>query len=450
MKKYWKQINWPQTLSYIVAAAAVVLIYLVLSHLRLLGGAIGRIFYYLRTFIWALVIAYVLSPLVARIDQSVFGFMKQRKASNALSVALTYLICIAAVALLAWIVVPQLAESITSLVSNLNSYLQKLEAAVLELAGLLHLDGLDVENLFAVSEKLLDQAGEWLTGNLTAVATTFYSVGSSIVSFILALILSVYLLLDWKRFNYSLRRFIRAVSGEHTHAVLSRFAQRSDEILKAFVRSNFLDSVIVGIITFLVMQVLRQPYAILISVLMGVMNIIPTFGYWIGYVPSVIILFLVNPWYFIWFTLQTIIIHMIDGNVIKPKLFGDAVGLSGLWVLASIIVGGRLGGILGMLLSVPVTAIVAFMLEDIITACQRAKNIDEPPMPDETRERRMARRAEQLAEQARRMREKSRRFARHAVVRHEEKHGAAPSDGNDPAEHHDREDRPHDSSGTGA
>ena len=134
MKKYWKQINWPQTLSYIVAAAAVVLIYLVLSHLRLLGGAIGRIFYYLRTFIWALVIAYVLSPLVARIDQSVFGFMKQRKASNALSVALTYLICIAAVALLAWIVVPQLAESITSLVSNLNSYLQKLEAAVLELA----------------------------------------------------------------------------------------------------------------------------------------------------------------------------------------------------------------------------------------------------------------------------------------------------------------------------
>ena len=197
MKKYWKQINWPQTLSYIVAAAAVVLIYLVLSHLRLLGGAIGRILYYLRTFIWALVIAYVLSPLVARIDQSVFGFMKRRNASNALSVALTYLICIAAIALLAWIVVPQLAESITSLAANLSVYLTKLEQAVLELAGLLHLDGLDVENLFAVSEKLLDQVGEWLTGNLTAVATTFYSVGSSIVSFILALILSVYLLLDW-------------------------------------------------------------------------------------------------------------------------------------------------------------------------------------------------------------------------------------------------------------
>lgn len=434
MKKYWKQINWPQTLSYIVAAAAVVLIYLVLSHLQLLGGAVGRILYYLRTFIWALVIAYVLSPLVARIDQTVFGFMKRRKASNALSVALTYLICIAVVSLLAWIVVPQLVESITSLAANLKVYLEKLEQAVLELAGMLHLDGLNVENVFAVSEKLLDKAGKWLTGNLSEVATAFYSVGSSIISFILALILSVYLLLDWKRFNYSLRRFIRAVSGERAHAVLSRFAQRSDEIIKAFVRSNFLDSVIVGIITFLVMQVLRQPYAILISVLMGVMNIIPTFGYWIGYVPSVIILFLVNPWYFIWFTLQTIIIHMVDGNIIKPKLFGDAVGLSGLWVLASIIVGGRLGGILGMLLSVPVTAIVAFMLEDLITVCQRAKGIDEPPMPDETREHRLARRAEQLAEQARRMKEKSRRFAMQAAARHEERR-------------REKEDRSHDPDG---
>ena len=421
MKKFWKQINWPQTLSYIVAAAAVVLIYLVLSHLQLLGGAIGRIFYYLRTFIWALVIAYILSPLVARIDQTVFGFMKRRKASNALSVALTYVICIAVVVLLAWIVVPQLGESITSLASNLNQYLEKLEKAAMELVSSLHLDGLDVENVFAVSEKLLDKAGKWITGNLTAVATTFYSVGSSIISFILALILSVYLLLDWKRFNYNLRRFIRAISGERTFAVLSSFAQHSDEIIKAFVRSNFLDSVIVGIITFLVMSVLRQPYAILISVLMGVMNIIPTFGYWIGYVPSVIILFLVSPWYFIWFTLQTIIIHMIDGNIIKPKLFGDAVGLPGLWVLASIIVGGRIGGILGMLLSVPVTAIVAFMLEDLITVCQHSKGINEPPMPDESREQRLAQRAEKLAEQAHRMKEKSRRFAQQAAARHEER-----------------------------
>ena len=134
MKKYWKQIDWPRTISYIVAAAAVVLLYLVLSHLRLIGGVVGRVLYYLRTFIWALVLAYVLRPLVARLDRTVFGFMKKPKASNALSVALAYVICFAAVGLLGWIVMPQLIESLRSLAMNLTIYLAKLEQAVVQLA----------------------------------------------------------------------------------------------------------------------------------------------------------------------------------------------------------------------------------------------------------------------------------------------------------------------------
>lgn len=387
MKKLWKSIDWPRTLSVAAAGVIVVLVWMVFSHLGAAFKVIGRVLFYLSTFIAGLVIAYILSPLTQFFNRTIFRRMKRRKVANTISVILTYVVLLGVVALLLYAVIPQLVDSIATLASNLPSYYANFEGFVHRISQheFAQRLGIDLKSILNIAERLTDRVKDWLTEteNLSSVAGTFVNLGTGLVNAAIAFVISIYVLLDWTRFNHGLRRLGRAIFGEKTRSNLQYFALRSDFIIKGFVRNNLLDALIIGILNLVVMLILGMPYASLISFIVGVTNIIPTFGPIIGYVPSALILLLINPWYALWFSILTILLQTMDSSVIKPMIFKDAVGLPALWVLVSIIVGARAGGIWGMLLAIPLTGILAFLLEDFIRAALKKKGMDDPPPPDD-------------------------------------------------------------------
>ena len=150
------------------------------------------------------------------------------------------------------------------------------------------------------------------------------------------------------------------------HSRLRTFFRQCNHIVLRYFGSDLLDSLLVGVANAIFMLIFRMPYVALISVIVGVTNLLPTFGPVIGAVPAALILLLVDPWKALWFVIWTMVLQTIDGYVIKPLLYGDTLGLPAVWVLVSIIVGGRIFGVLGVLLAIPFAAICSYLLDKII------------------------------------------------------------------------------------
>lgn len=387
MKKHFRDIDWGSVATYTVTGVLIVLAYLLLNHLGTIFHVLGRVYYYLRTFFAGLAVAYVLRPVVVFFCDTVFKKLGNRKAANSLSVVITILLLLGLVTLILYTAIPQVVQSLTVLVSNLENYYLRLVEFVNHLreGDLVRKFGLDAEldNLLSSSENIFERLRIWITENLGDIALTFKDVGASVINVLLSFILSVYLLLDWNRFFYQASRLSKALFPEKFRAEIGYIAVRSDYILKGFIRSNLLDAVIIGLVNFLVMTIFGMPYAPLISLIVGVTNIVPTVGPVIGYVPSALLLLFTNPWQALWFTILTVVLQLADSNLIKPLIFKDAVGLPAVWILVSILVGARIGGLLGMLLAIPVTAILAFLLEDFIGNRLKKRQLPDEPPPDQ-------------------------------------------------------------------
>ena len=144
------------------------------------------------------------------------------------------------------------------------------------------------------------------------------------------------------------------------------FMSRCNDILVRYISVDIVDGLIVGAVNFLFMLIMGMPYSVLISVIVGVTNLAPTFGPIIGAVLGSFILVLVNPWHALWFLVFTVVLQTVDGYILKPKLFGDSLGVSSLMILIAIVIGGRLFGVVGILLAIPFAAIIDFTWKDFV------------------------------------------------------------------------------------
>ena len=409
MKHFWKDIDWGKTVSYIITASAVVLVYIVLTHLGTLFAIAKQVLDYLSTFITGLVLAYIIRPAVVFFNRVLFAKIPRKKTANALSVALTILLLLGILSLILYAAIPQLVDSLTTLISNINNYYESFEKFIQKIMKneFIRNTGIneELERLLYSSEGVLTFIKNWLSDNLSNIAGGFYNVGTSIVNVALAFVISIYLLLDWDRFFHHVRRLLRALFGGTFREKCKYFLLRSDYIFKGFIRCNLVDALIIGGVNLIVMTIFGMPYSFLISIIVGITNIIPTFGPIIGYVPSALLLVLIDPWKALWFTVLTVVLQMLDGNVIKPIVFKGAVGLPAVWVLVSIIVGASVGGVLGMLLAMPVTGILSFTLDHYIVRRLAAKDIPDTPLPSDIPEE--VRQRKDLRKSLREMRKKA-------------------------------------------
>ncbi len=353
--------------SYTIATCAAVILYMVLSNIGSIFSGIVSFFSFIRPVVMGIVVAYIFNPLADMIEGKVLKEMKNEKTRWNLSVLLTLIIVAVFIILLGVALVPQLAESVYALVSNMDSYVKSLQNLLRGFQdGKGKILGIDFAVIINFGESVLGSISTYFKENMDSFVVTTSNIGRALFDLLMALILAIYFLFDkkgiTKRCNYL---FLLLMKNEN-HEKFIAFLDRCNDITIRYISVDIFDGLIVGIVNFLFMIIMGMPYSVLVSVIVGVTNLAPTFGPLVGAVLGSFILVLINPWHALWFLIFTIILQTADGYVIKPKLFGGSLGVSSLMILIAIILGGRLFGVAGILLAIPVAAIIDFTWKDFV------------------------------------------------------------------------------------
>ena len=356
---------------YAVAACIAVAFYVLLAHMGSITNGILTFLGYFKTIFLGCIIAYVMNPLARMLQHSVFKRIKQDKLQWYLSIAAAVILLLALIGFLLRILIPQLMNSLVILVSNMDSYLDSFEVLM---QRWLQSDSLQLDRIFNSSEGIVKRIQDYFLLNADSFFRSSAEAGKSFVTWVIAFVLSVYMLASKESIKRECKRLLSALMSENKYVEMTRFLSRCDRILVRYIVSSLADAAIVGIANALFMTAAGMEYAGLISVVVAVTNLIPTFGPIIGGAVGVLILLLVKPVHALVFIIFTFVLQFIDPYFIKPKLFGNTLGISGLLILMSVIICGNLFGVFGLLIAIPLAAIVDFVYkEGILVLLERKK-----------------------------------------------------------------------------
>ena len=247
--------------------------------------------------------------------------------------------------------------------------------------------GLDVSKAVTALddyEQLMNELGNLLAGAVPKIVASVGSIASNVVDIFTAIASSVYMLAEKDKLLRQLRILARAILPRPVAQVVLDTFTLANENFEGFFIGKIIDSGIIGVLTFVCCSLLNISFAPLIAVVVGITNIIPVFGPFIGAVPCIIILLFVKPIDAVKFLVLILIIQQVDGNIIGPKILGKSIGVSALWVLFAIVLGGDLWGVVGMVLGVPVFATLYALLREFVQWCLDRRGIDADGNPAQT------------------------------------------------------------------
>ena len=369
-RNYFEEKKW---LQYTIAACSAVLFFVVLTELNAIFAQIGKFMTLIRPVVFGVVIAYLISPLVNFLNRTLYSGIKKEGVRQQLSnVTAMITVCILFILLMSGLI-PQLIDSIRMFISNINAYAETLQDMLEFIVEKGESHNLDMSILDKSTTGLLNDLVSIITENTGKIAEGSLSATSSALNLGLGLILAVYFIVYKNTVISSYHRILHAILPEKKYKSTTSFLSECNMIMTTYVVSDILDGIIVAIINAIFMMITGMPYLVLISLVVGVTNLIPTFGPFIGAFIAGLILLCSSPQSVVLFLIFTLVLQTIDGYVIKPKLFGGALGVSGVWITLGIIVGAKLFGITGVLLSVPVVAIIQFVLHGYIVKKEEEK-----------------------------------------------------------------------------
>ena len=380
-----KYLYWGITAFCVITCS--ILFYMALNYLDELKQGLTRLLEILSPFIFGLVIAYLLNPLVKLLKNRVFGplfdrlFRKTEKGSRAarmISVILAEIFMLALITGLFFLIIPQLYSSIETIVVNSPTYIESLTNwATKLLADYPEISKYVAQTLGDVNTNIIS----WLQTTilpklgslLSNVGTGVRYVVTTVYNLVIGVIVSVYVLYDIEGFKARAKRLLYSFMSVESAKKFLDALRFTDRTFIGFLNGKLLDSAIIGLICYIFCVIFKMPYALLVSVMIGVTNIIPFFGPLIGAVPSAIIILMVDPVKCLVFIIFVILLQQLDGNFIGPKILGNSVGISGFWVMFSIIVGAGLFGFWGMVLGVPIFVVIyTFVNEGIKKRLRRS------------------------------------------------------------------------------
>jgi len=320
---------------------------------------LGWIIAILNPFLTGLVVAFIINIIMKYLENKAFRFLDKpkfklwQKLKRPVCMLLSFLIILLAIAAVVLFVGPQLAQSIRLLSGNMPIYVSYLQNMTSTALGWFNL-GVEDLGSFAISwNDIFNRVSSILADISPRVLNFATGFTSSLFNFFMGVIFAIYLLLGKEKLLYNVEITSKAVLSPKNFSNAKSIAAKANLIFTSFVVGQLTEAVILGVMYFIGTSIFRMPYAPLISTIMAVCSLIPMFGPIIGAIPSAFILLMVNPNLAIIFVIMAVVFQQIEGNFIYPKVVGDSVGLPGIWVLFSILVGGSLFGAIGMVLSVP-------------------------------------------------------------------------------------------------
>ena len=369
---------------FLVVAACVLFFFLIF---RLPGilSFFGKILSVTQPVIIGLVIAYLVNPIANSINGGLLKLSNKyfnkkprliRKISNAISVFGALAVFILMIILIIYMIVPQFIESISSMIKVLPG---QLDTFIKEISAEFERNK-DLQNLI---NALYEYEQEWLqndlTGYVNSIATYFASGVWSVVSFLknfaVGLIFAVYILFNKALLMRQFRKLLYACLNNAAVEHIFKTGKKAHRIFSGFIYGKLLDSFIIGVLCFIGISILKIPYTMLVAVVIGVTNIIPVFGPYLGAIPCAALILLTDPIKGLYFIVFIILLQALDGNFIGPKILGNSTGLSAFWVVFAIVLGGGLFGVVGMLIGVPLFAVIYYLVTTFVNFRLNKKNL---------------------------------------------------------------------------
>ncbi|MEQ2455098.1 AI-2E family transporter [Flavonifractor hominis] len=362
-----------RSISMLLVLLLAILFYVGLTHFDIISVRIAMFMKVLSPFITGFAIAYLLNTPVSFFERKVYD--KQRY-KRGLSILTVYLLALAVVVILLNLVIPQVMQSVMDLAGNMQTYLNSLDALVQNASTQFGLDTESVNEALGSYQDLVKTVTEAVSKSLPQLLDFGVAVGNGVITGITALISSVYMLAGKGRLVPQLKKLIYAVLPKRRADRLLDICSHANGVFIGFINGKLIDSAIIGVLCFFLCLIIRIPYPMLISVVIGVTNIIPFFGPIIGAIPCLMILVIVDPWAALRFLILVLALQQFDGNILGPKILGDSTGLSAIWVLIAIVTCGGLFGFPGMVLGVPTFAVLYTLVRDWVNKRLREKRID--------------------------------------------------------------------------
>lgn len=363
--------------AFLVIAGAIAFYYMINDFNRVmsfLGGFMGL----LSPFIYGAVLAYVLNPVLNWLEGKAFPFIFKDKISKkgrrTIGVICSFLFAATVVAIFLAILIPQIVQSVDSLTRTIYNYIPRVQALVTELVNqygsnevanqIMKALGIDSNNIGASLQSWLTSGYDFLTRALPNLLGGVLKITSGLLNWVVGIIISVYLLLSKEVFYAQVKKFLFAFTPNNFASGMLKLTNDSNNIFCGFISGKILDSAIIGVICFAGCYILKMPYTLLVSVIVGVTNVIPYFGPFIGAIPSIFIIIIADPWKALIFAGFVLILQQLDGNIIGPKILGDSTGLSAFWVIFSVTFFGGMFGFIGMVIGVPTFAVIYSLIRN--------------------------------------------------------------------------------------
>ncbi len=364
--RFDKDLPGKKWIEYTIATCSAVLLYVLLGNLPSIVRGFRDAFHYVSPVLFGVVIAYVLDPIAKLVEQTVLSRVRNRSRARIAACVITLVGVTVFLAILMVALVPQLVASIGTLISNAGSYAVRARSLLAQLSAFAAEHDVDISSFTQAGDDLVGIITRLIPSNINSIIDTSFSIGASMFNAVISFILAVYFLLDKERILSAISRFLRSLLPKKQFSESLSFWRRSNSILVRYVAFDLLDGLIVAALNYVFMKICGMQYSMLISVLVGVTNLAPTFGPIFGGALSAFILVLIDPWHALLFLIFTLILQTVDGYILKPRLFSGSLGVSSAWILIMLIIGGRVFGVAGILLSIPVAAIISFMVSDFI------------------------------------------------------------------------------------
>lgn len=327
-----------------------------------------------------IIMAYLFNPVLKFCEKRIFRFKaatkRQHITKRALSLVLTYIIILIILTIFLLLVIPQVYLSCADLASKMGGYIDSTLNWINDFLSNSKFIGSDINNIDDVISKMFEifdinmatfgsklqeivtNSSNVLKDYFPKVVDYFKGITNGFINTIIGVIFSVYFLASKEKLTAQTKKLLRAITSQKTYNSTLELANYTDKTFGGYITGKLLDSLIVGILMFIICGICKMPYTPLVSVLVGVTNVIPIVGPFLGAIPGTFIIFIVDPIKAFWFIVINVVVQQLDGNVICPKILGETTGLSALWVMVSITVMGGLWGLFGMVISVPIFAVL--------------------------------------------------------------------------------------------
>ena len=355
--------------------AGILLLFFFLFKINSIKNAVMTVMSVLQPIIIGFVIAYLANPVMKFFDKYLkkffVGALKLKKVgykiSRMVSIILALALFLSVIAVLVYLVVPELYSSVMSLIQTLPDRIDDASVwvkdffeqhpQISEFATSL----LDYEKQWVQTDLL-----SWATGYAGTIASGVMKTANFIVDLTIGLVVAIYLLSSKETYKAQFKKVFYAIMSPNAAEGTITVLKKSHEVFGGFISGKLIDSLIIGILCFIGVSLLDMPFAILVSVVIGVTNVIPVFGPYIGAIPSILLITLVDPLKGLYFAIFVILLQAFDGNILGPKILGDSTGLSPFWVVFAIVLGGGLFGFVGLLIGVPLFAVIYYLINEAV------------------------------------------------------------------------------------